>query len=70
MQAHRTTRAAEDDENIAPGADNQAASTGPHRSSPVAPRFLRETMRGSKRQFSLSKYDGNVLKKQMVSSTP
>jgi hypothetical protein len=36
-------------------------------SSPIAPRFKRETMRGSKRVFSVSKYDGNIFKKQMVS---
>jgi hypothetical protein len=34
--------------------------------SPVAPRFLRETARGAKRQFQLSKFDDNLAKKQMV----
>lgn len=34
--------------------------------SPVAPRFERSTMRGSKRVFSVSKFDGNLCKKQMV----
>lgn len=44
-----------------------AASAGGEQSlSPVAPRFLRETSRGSKRQFVLSRYEENVAKKQMV----
>lgn len=42
------------------------ATSEERRVSPIAPRFLRETMRGNKRHFSVTKYDGNVLKKQMV----